>query len=56
MTKTEILNIIDRRISEKYKIMAEYTRGSAHDRAYAQKYELFDLRMEIEKIGRKIKK
>ena len=56
MKKTEILDIIDRRISEKYKIMYDYPKGSAHDRAYAQKYELFDLKMEIEKIGRKSKK
>lgn len=56
MRKTEILDIIDRRISEKYKIMRDYPKGSAHDRAYAQKHELFDLRMEIEKIGRKSKK
>lgn len=55
MTKSEVLEIIDRRISEKYKIMRDYPEGSAHHRAAAQKYELFDLRMEIEKIGRKSK-
>lgn len=56
MRKTEILDIIDRRISEKYKIIREYPEGSVCKRAYAQKHELFDLRMEIEKIGRKSKK
>ncbi len=56
MTKSQVLDIIDRRISEQYEIMRKYERGSAHDRAAAAKYELFDLRMEIEKIGRKAKK
>lgn len=53
MTKSKILEIIDRRISEQYKIIQEYERGSAHDRAQAAKVELIDLRIEIEKIGTK---
>lgn len=53
MTKSNVLEIIDRRISEQYEIIRKYQRGSAHERAQAAKEELFDLRMEIEKIGTK---
>lgn len=53
MTKSKVLEIIDRRISEKYQIIRKYERGSAHDRAQAAKTELIDLKIEIEKIGTK---
>lgn len=51
MTKSKVLEIIDRRIAEQYKIIREYERGSAYHRAQAVKEQLIDLRIEIEKIG-----
>lgn len=53
MKKSEMLEIIDRRIAEQCRIMIEYERGAAYDRASAAKYELVDLKIEVEKIGRK---
>lgn len=55
MTKSKVLEIIDRRIDEQYKIIRKYERGSAHDRAQAAKHELIDLKIEIENIKRKPK-
>ena len=52
MNKNKILEIIDRRISEQYAIIRKWGKGSAHDRAQAVKTELFDLRIEVEKIRR----
>lgn len=53
MKKSEVLEIIDRRIDEQCRIMIKYERGAAYDRAAAAKYELVDLKIEVEKIGRK---
>lgn len=55
MNKQQILDIIDRRISEQYAIIKKYKSGSAYNRAQAIKTELIDLKIEVEKIRRQFR-
>lgn len=48
MKKSDIIEIIERRIDRQSRTMREYERGYAHDYAAAARHELIDLLIEIE--------
>lgn len=55
MKKSDIIEIIRRRASERYETARKYEQGAAHDQACAARHELIDLLIEIEQTEKEQK-